>query len=158
HTAFQLRSVNDYLNTVAVADLADGAAGQRFGADVTDAGPRRDAGEAGVGQDGDVLAETQVLEGRGHLGNLFHAGAHRTAANEGHDIASLNANRPLPLDGSDHGLFGREHLRGADLAIDAVGVHYTRIDGSALDDRSFGGQIAARKGDGRRQAAGASAL
>ena len=55
--AFELVAVDDDLDAVAVAHLADRAAGQRLRADVADAGAGRDAGEAGVGQHRDVLAE-----------------------------------------------------------------------------------------------------
>ena len=54
----RLRSIDD-ANQVAVAHLADRAAGQGLGADVADAGAGGDAGEAGVGEHGDVAAPRQ---------------------------------------------------------------------------------------------------
>ena len=78
---------------VAVAQLADRAAGQRLGADVADAGAGGDAGEARVGEDGDVLAERQVLERRGDLVDLLHARAQRPAADQHEDVAGLDRSR-----------------------------------------------------------------
>ena len=46
---------------VAVAEFADRAAGQRFGADVADAGPGGDAGEAGVGDTATCLPNFRCL-------------------------------------------------------------------------------------------------
>src|SRR5213592_3901030 len=71
--AFEPVAVDDDANAIAVAQFADGAARQGFGANVADAGARRDAREAGVGEESDVLAEAQVLEGGGDLINLLHA-------------------------------------------------------------------------------------
>ena len=88
-------------NHVAVAHLADRAAGQRLRADVADARPRRDAGKAGVGQHRDVLAEVEVLQGRCDLVNLLHAGAHRPAADQHQHVAGLDAVRAAALDRRD---------------------------------------------------------
>ena len=65
-----------------------GAAGQRFGGDVADAGAGGDAAEARVGEHGDVLAEGEMLEGGGDLVDLLHAGAHGAAADEHDDVAA----------------------------------------------------------------------
>ena len=62
--AFEVDAIDDDPDQVAVADLAERAAGEGFGADVADAGPRRDAGEPGVGQHGDLLAEREVPQRR----------------------------------------------------------------------------------------------
>ena len=62
--ALELDPIDDDPDQVAVADLADRAAGQGLGADVADAGAGRDAGEPGVGDDRDVLAEREMLERR----------------------------------------------------------------------------------------------
>ena len=89
--AFELHAVDADLDGVALAELADGAAGEGFGRDVADAGAGGDAAEAGVGDDGDVLAEVQVAQGGGDLEGLFHARAHGAAAHQDEDIASLDA-------------------------------------------------------------------
>src|SRR5262249_36302831 len=48
-------AVDDNADAVAITDLADRPARQRFRPDVADAGPRRDAGEASIGEERDVL-------------------------------------------------------------------------------------------------------
>ena len=55
------RGVDDDFDQVVVQQLADRAAGERFGPDVTDAGAGRDAGEPGVGHQRHLLAPRQVL-------------------------------------------------------------------------------------------------
>ena len=54
-TAVERVAVDDNLDHVAVAEFADRASSQCFGTDVTDAGSGRDAGEAGVGDQGTCL-------------------------------------------------------------------------------------------------------
>ena len=61
---FELDPVDDDPDEVAVAELADRPAGQRLGADVSDAGAGGNAREPGVGQDRDVLAERQIPQCR----------------------------------------------------------------------------------------------
>ena len=77
---FERAAIDDDLDEVAVAQLADRAAGQRFGRDVADARAGRHAAEPRVGDDRDVLAERQVPQRAGELIGLLHAGAHRPAA------------------------------------------------------------------------------
>src|SRR5262249_23186665 len=114
---------------------------------------RAHAGETRIGQHRDVLAEAEVLESAGDFVDFFHAGAHRSAANEDDDVARLDALRAAALDGGDDGALAGEDTCRADLAIDAVGVDGGRIDGGALDDGTFGGDVAARERHGRGQAA-----
>ena len=57
--ALEAIPVDDDAHQIAVDEPADGPARQRLGADVADAGARRDAGEARVGHHRDVLAEAQ---------------------------------------------------------------------------------------------------
>ena len=59
---FQLYPVDDDLDGFAVPDLPDRASGQSLGGDMTDAGAGGNAAEPRVGDDGDVLAEIEVLE------------------------------------------------------------------------------------------------
>ena len=61
HRAFEPDPVDDDPDQVAVADPADRSSRERLGADVADAGAGGDAREPGVGQDGDLLAEREVL-------------------------------------------------------------------------------------------------
>ena len=56
------RPVDDDLDDVAVAQLADRTAGQRLGRDVADAGTGGHAAEAGVGEHRHVFAERQILQ------------------------------------------------------------------------------------------------
>ena len=50
----QVRTIDDNVNPVAVAQFSDRSAGQRFRTDVADACSRRHAAETGVGDDGRV--------------------------------------------------------------------------------------------------------
>ncbi len=136
---------------VAVADPPDRPAGEGFGADVADAGAGRDAREPGVGDDGDLLAERQMLEGRGDLVDLLHPGPERPATDQDQDVARAERVAPLPLDGGDGGGLAGEDPRRADLAVDPVGADHGRVDGGALDHRPFGGEVPPRKGHGAGQ-------
>ena len=49
------------------------------------------AAEPGVGDDGDVFAERQVTQRAGDLIGLFHAGAHRPAADQHEHVAGLRS-------------------------------------------------------------------
>ena len=106
---------------------------------MADAGSGGDAAEARVGEDGDVFAEGERFEGGGDLVDLLHAGAGGAAADEDHDVVLLDL---AGLDGVDGGFFGDEDLGGAEVVEDAVGVDEGRIDGGALDDGAFGGEVA----------------
>src|SRR5437016_14172912 len=83
-------AVDDDANAVAVAQLAERAAGQCLRADVTDAGPGADAGKTGVGDQGHFAPPREMLEGRGDLINLLHARAHRSTPHEHDDVARLD--------------------------------------------------------------------
>src|SRR5207244_1967790 len=134
---------------IAVLDLANRPAGQRLGADVADARSSRNAGEAGIGQNGYMFTEAQMAKGGGDLVNFFHAGAHRSTTDEHEHVSRLEALRSPALDGGDGGPLADEDARGPNLPVNAVGVNDAGIDRRALDHRSFGGQVAARKSHGR---------
>src|SRR5262249_14434500 len=142
---FETIAVDDDLDTVTVLHLADRPAGERLGADMTDARPRRDAAEPGVGEHGDVLAEAEVLERGSDLVDLLHPRPHRSAADQHEDVAGLQALVAVTLDCLDRGVLAREDAGRADLAIDTVRIDHARIDRRALDDRPFRGEIAARE-------------
>src|SRR5262249_60466574 len=91
------------------------------------------------------LAPREMLERGGDLVDLLHSRAQGAAADQGQDVAGLETARALALDGGDRVALAREDARGARLAIDAVGAHHRRVDGRALDDRTLGRQVAARK-------------
>ena len=95
--AFEAVAVDHDPDQVAVADPADRPPRQRLGTDVADARTGRDAREPGVGQDGDLLAEREVLQGRGDLVDLLHARPHRAAADQDQDVAGLDRPVPCPL-------------------------------------------------------------
>src|SRR5262245_59131701 len=97
-----------------------------------------------------------MLEGRRDLIDLLHPGAHRPAPHEHDDVAWVDGthvsvgrivNPPcgMSFDGGDGVDLAREDARGPGLAVDAVGIDHAWVDGRALDDRTFRGQIAARK-------------
>ena len=153
--AGEIFAIDDDLDLVAVAEFADGAAGEGLGRDVADAGAGGDAAEARVGEDGDVLAEGEGLERGGDLVDLLHARAGGAAADEDHDVAFDDL---AGLDGVDGGGFGGEDLGGTEVAVDAVGIDEGRVDGGALDDGAFGREIADGEADGGGEAAGAGAV
>ena len=153
--AGQISSVDDDLDLIAVSQFADGAAGERLGRDVADAGSGGDAAEARVGEDGDVFAEGESLEGGGDLVDLLHAGAGGAAAGENHDVVLDDL---AGLDGVDGGRFGGEDFGGAEVMVSLVGVNEGRIDGGALDDGAFGSEVADGEADGGGEAAGACAV
>ena len=143
---FELHAIDDDPDEVAVADPAQRAAGQGLGADVTDAGTRRDAREPGIGQDGDLLAERQVSQRRGDLEDLLHPRAHRPATDQDQDVAGPDRPVPLPLDGGDRLVLASEDPRRPGLAVDSVVIDHRRVDRGALDDRALGSQVTPREG------------
>src|SRR5260370_21438969 len=100
-----------------------------------------------------MLAEAQVLQRRGDLVNLLHAGAHWPAADQLHYIAGPDAISTAALDCCDGRLLAGEDARRPRLAVDSIGVHDRRVDGRALDDRTLRGKVAARERYRRGQAA-----
>ncbi len=84
--AGEIFAVDDDFDLIAVLKFAECAAGEGLGGDVADAGSGRDAAEARIGEDGDMFAEGQRLEGGGDLIDLLHAGAGGAAADEDHDV------------------------------------------------------------------------
>src|SRR5437867_840001 len=156
--SLQAVAIHDDLDQVAVLHFADGAAGQRLRADVTDARAGGDAGEAGVRDDGDVLAPRQMAERGGDLVDLLHARAHRAAADEYHDVACLQRPRPAALDGGDRVALAGKDPRRPYLYIDTVSAHHAGIDGGALDDRALRRQVAPRERHGTGEPARARQL
>src|SRR5215831_12100632 len=127
-------AVNDNLDRIAVENLPDRPAGQRLGRDVADAGSGRYSAEARVRHNSDVLAEIEVLQRRSYLVRFFHSRAHRSAADEDNYVAGLDI---AALDRRDRPRLGGENTGRTALAIDAVGIDDSRINGRALDHRTF---------------------
>src|SRR6185503_7668518 len=100
YRAFKLAPVDDDFYQIAVTHLADGAASQRLGRNVADARTSGYSAEARVGDNGDVLAELEILERGGELVGFLHACAHGPAADEHQDVAGLD---PAVLDRGDGG-------------------------------------------------------
>ena len=73
--AVEVSAVDADFHDVARAELPDRAARERFGTDVAHAGARRNAREARVGDEGNVLAVGEVLQGARHLIGFLHARA-----------------------------------------------------------------------------------
>ena len=118
------------------------------------AGAGGDAGEAGVGDERDVLAVGQVLERGGYLIDLLHAGAERPAAGEYHYVAGLYLLIVVAaLDGGYGGPLGAEYPSRAGVPIHAVVVNDGGVYRGALYDRAFGGEISGGEADGAGEAA-----
>ena len=60
---FQPVPVYDDLDDIALPELSDGTARERFGPDVADADARADATEAGIGNESYVFAPGDILRG-----------------------------------------------------------------------------------------------
>ncbi len=58
--SFEAVAVDHDLDLVTIANLAERSTGEGLWADVADAGACGDAGETGVGEDGDLFAEREV--------------------------------------------------------------------------------------------------
>ena len=129
---------------VPVEQLAERPAGERFGADMADASPGGDAGEAGIGDQRHPIAPGNVLQGACHLIGLFHPRSHRADAGEDHDIAGDD---PPLLDRGDRCFLTREHACGPLVAINTVGADHARIDRGCLDDGALRGEVATREGE-----------
>ena len=96
------------------------------------------------------LPKLRCFRARRDLVDLLHAGAHRPAADQHQHVAGLRpASGPWPLIAAIAARSRGEDPRRADLAVDAVGIDHARVDGRALDDRAFRGQVAAREGHRR---------
>ena len=117
---------------------------------MTDAGAGRDTAEARVGNQCHVLAEGQVLEGRGQLVGLLHAGAHGADPRQYQHIAGADVTR---LDGNDRLPFPREHASRTLQEEHPLRRQHRGIDGGALNDRSLGSQVAPRERHRAGQAA-----
>ncbi|MDB5348631.1 MAG: hypothetical protein JWP89_7008 [Schlesneria sp.] len=151
--AGQVAGVDDDFDQVAVAELADGASIEGFGADVTDAGSGGDAREPGVRDQGDVLAEGEVPQGRRDLIGLFHAAAEGATTHQDDDVTFFDGTVGTAFHCGDGVSFRREDSGGAELAVDAVGVDDGLVDRGALDDRAFGSDVAQGERDGAGEAA-----
>ena len=84
---------------------------------------------------------------------LLHAGAQRTAADQHDHIAGLDGMFAQAFDRRDRGAFAGEHARRTGLAIDAIRIDHTRIDGGAFDDRALWREVAGEKSDRAGQTA-----
>ena len=72
HATDKLVAVDNDLHPIAVSQLADGAAGESFRTDMSDASTRADPGKTGVGDDCDLFSPFEKLESRSELIRLFH--------------------------------------------------------------------------------------
>ena len=119
---------------VAVANGGDRAALDRLGRDVADHEPARGAGEAPVGEQGDVLTEPLADDRGGDLEHLAHPRPAGRALVADHDhVAGVD---PLGLDGREAVLLGLEDARRAGLAH-ALGA-------GDLDHGAVRGEVAAQ--------------
>ena len=147
--AGEVVAVNDDFDEVAFVDSADGSVGEGFGSDVSDACTGGYAGEAGVGDECNVLAVGEVFECCSDLVDLFHAGAEGAAASEDHDVASFDLERLVAgLDGSGGVAFGGEDAGIAGVAVYAVVIDDCWVDGGGLDDGAFWCEVSAGECDG----------
>ncbi len=124
-------AIDDDLNLVAFKHFADGAGGEGFRRDVSDACASGDAAEARIGEQGNVLAVRKLLQGSRDLVNLLHPCAGRTAADEHEDIAARHI---AALDGFDGRLFCNKDFGRTEMTVDSIFVNERGIDGGALDD------------------------
>lgn len=85
---------------VAVSQLLQRATRERFGSDVSDAGARRDAREARVGEHGHVFAPGHVSERARELIGLFHAGPEGTASDQHQHVTRLHRRLALAFAGA----------------------------------------------------------
>ena len=107
------------------------------------------AGEAGVGDECNVLAVGEVFECGGDLVDLFHAGAEgppqvRTMMSPALTLKDSSAG----LDGSGGVAFGGEDAGVAGVSVDAVVIDDCWVDGGGLDDGAFGREVAGGECDG----------
>src|SRR5262249_61334207 len=103
----------------ALEEAADGAAGERLGSHVADAGARGDTGEARVGDHRDLLTPGQVLESGSDLVDLLHTRSQRAAADEGEDVARPPTARAPALCGPAGGTAARADRGGGPPSGDA---------------------------------------
>src|ERR1043166_149910 len=142
-TALQSAPINDDADPISVSEFSDWSARERLRPDMADARAGGNAGEAGVGEQGDVLAEREMLERGGQLVSFFHAGAHRSTAGQDQHVALGDASF---LDCGNGVTFPGENTRGAFFAINAFRVYEAAIDGRAFNHRSFRREIAPWEG------------
>ncbi len=98
----------------------------------------------------DVLSERQVPQRGRNLINLFHAGAHGTAAHENQHVAFADL---ALLDGGNGVVFRNKRFSGTAEAKDAVLTDDRRIDGGTFHDRSFGSHVAQWEANRRGESA-----
>ena len=102
-----------------------------------------------------MFAEGEGLESGGHLIDLLHSFAGGTAAGKHNDIVF---NDLAGFDGVDGGGFGGEDFGRAEVMESLIGIDQGGVDGCALDDGTFGGEVADGKAHSRGEAAGAGAV
>ena len=121
-------------NGIPFLDQADGAAGGRLRADVTDSGATGCAGEAAVRDEGHCLIQLHACQRRGGVEHLPHARAALGAfVADDHHIARDDLAR---VDGGDGFLLAVEHPRRAGMLL------HLRGDSAALDNAAVRGNVA----------------
>ena len=143
HVENELTPFDVDLDHVAVADVRERTAVDCLRGDVADHQPVRRAGEAAVGDEGDLVAEPLADERRGHVQHLAHSrSAGRPLVPDDDHVARHD--RPS-LDGGEAILLGVEHARGPAMVQPFVPCE--------LDDAPVGRKIAAedREAAGRLQ-------
>ena len=137
------RAIDHDLDDVAVAHAADRTAVQRLRTDVADARAGRDAGEAAVRDQRDVLAPRQISERRRDLRRLLHAGARRTVADQHDDVALANRGDALvaALHRANRVALVDEHARRSAMPIHLIVADDRRIDRRRFDHRSLGARL-----------------
>ncbi|MNC19775.1 hypothetical protein D3C75_677130 [compost metagenome] len=109
---------------------------------MSDAGPRRHTGKAGVGDQRNLLAKGQMLQRGCQLIRLLHSGAAGAAPDDGKNIPCMYS--PV-LDASDRVLFRSKDLNSPHMPVDPFTVQDRGVNGCRFDDRAFRRQISGRK-------------
>src|SRR5690606_18335087 len=122
---------------VTILDQADETANLRLGGDVADAHPGRPSGEAPVGDEQHVLAETRSLDGAGDLEHLSHPGTTLRALGADDDhVTGLDL---VVEESGESALLPVEHAGRADEPV--------QLDAGDLDHASLGGEVPPQDGD-----------
>jgi hypothetical protein len=130
----QIRTINDNFDLVAILKTSYGASGECFWGDVSDTCSCRDAAEACVGEDCNMLTEGQRFERCSNLIDLLHSGSGRTAAEQNEDVSFRNQ---AVLDCVDSSSFCDKYFCRTKVPILAILIDQRRVDGGTFDDRSF---------------------
>ena len=152
--ALEFAGVDAHAENVAVAEFAEGAAGGGLRTHVADARTGGDAGETAVSEEHDTLGLRQIFEGGGDLVSLGHAGS-GTKPDEDDDLALAEGVGAAGFDRDHRGGLGAEDAGGAFVGKNAVGIEERGVDGGALHECAFGGEVAAEERNGAGHADGA---